>query len=60
LPSDGAFQLEPILAHLRTIGYQGATSIELMKPQIWHILPRHFGAIGMTALRELLGQASVK
>ena len=59
LPGDGDFQLEPILAHLRSIGYSAAISLELMNPQIWQIPPRQFGEIGMTALRKLLGQASM-
>jgi sugar phosphate isomerase/epimerase len=59
LPGDGDFQLAPILAHLRAIGYSDAVSIELMNPQIWQIPPRQFGEIGMTALRKLLGQASM-
>jgi hypothetical protein len=31
-----------------------------MNPQIWLVPPRQFGEIGMTALRKLLGQASMK
>jgi 4-hydroxyphenylpyruvate dioxygenase len=59
LPGDGDFQLQPLLDHFKTIGYQGCVSIELMNPQIWQIPPRQFGEIGMTALRKLLGQASM-
>ena len=59
LPGDGDFQLQPILEHLRGIGYEGTVSIEMMNPQIWQIPPRQFGEIGMTALRKLLGQASM-
>jgi sugar phosphate isomerase/epimerase len=59
LPGDGDFQLEPILAHLRAIGYQGYVSVELMNPQIWQIPARQFGEVGITALRRLLGQASM-
>ena len=59
LPGDGDFQLDPIIAHLRQIGYAGYVSIELMNPQIWRIPPRQFGEIGMTALRKVLGQASM-
>ena len=60
LPGDGDFQLEPIVDHLRQIGYQGYVSLELMNPQIWQIPARQFGEIGMTALRKLLGQASMQ
>ncbi len=59
LPGDGDFQLEPIVDHLRQIGYTGFVSIELMNPQIWRIAPRQFGEIAITALRKLLGQASM-
>lgn len=57
LPGDGDFQLEPIIEHLRAIGYAGCVSIELMNPQIWQIPALQFGEIGTTALRKLLGQA---
>lgn len=59
LPGDGDFQLEPIVAHLRAIHYAGLVSVELMNPQIWQIPPRQFGEIGMTALRKVLGLASM-
>lgn len=59
LPGDGDFQLQPILDRLRTIGYDGYVSLELMNPQIWQVPARQFGEIGMTALRRLLGQASM-
>jgi 4-hydroxyphenylpyruvate dioxygenase len=60
LPGDGDIQLEPIVAHLRSIGYQGCVSIELMNPQIWRIPPLQFGEVGMTALRKVLGLASME
>jgi 4-hydroxyphenylpyruvate dioxygenase len=59
LPGDGDFQLEPIVEQLRSIGYGGYVSIELMNPQIWLVPARQFGEIGITALRKLLGQASM-
>jgi 4-hydroxyphenylpyruvate dioxygenase len=60
LPGDGDFHLQPILDTLRTIGYDGYISIELMNPQIWQVPARQFGEVGMTALRRLLGQASME
>ncbi len=57
LPGDGDFQLQPLLNHLQSIGYQGGVSIELMNPQIWEIPPRQVAEISLTALRKLLGQA---
>jgi 4-hydroxyphenylpyruvate dioxygenase len=59
LPGDGDFQLEPIVARLRQIGYDGYVSVELMNPQIWRVPPRQFGEVAMTALRKVLGQASM-
>ncbi len=59
LPGDGDFQLTPIIDHLRAIGYAGAVSVELMNPSLWQVPPRQFGEIALTALRKLLGQASM-
>jgi 2-keto-myo-inositol isomerase len=59
LPGDGDFLLEPIVDRLRAIGYAGAVSVELMNPNIWQIPPRSFGEIAMTALRKVLGLASM-
>jgi 4-hydroxyphenylpyruvate dioxygenase len=59
LPGDGDFHLEPIVEHLRSIGYGGYVSVELMNPQVWRIGPLQFGEVAMTALRKLLGQASM-
>jgi 4-hydroxyphenylpyruvate dioxygenase len=59
LPGDGDLPLTPILAHLRQIDYQGCVCVELMNPQIWKVPPRQFGEVAMTALRKLLGQASM-
>jgi len=59
LPGDGDLPIEPLIARLREIGYAGTVSIELMNPQIWEIPPRQFGEIAMTALRKVLGQASM-
>jgi len=59
LPGDGDFQLEPIIATLRQIGYGGCVSVELMNPHIWQIPPRSFGEVAITALRKVLGQAAM-
>jgi 2-keto-myo-inositol isomerase len=60
LPGDGDFIIEPLIEHLRAIGYEDFVSVELMNPQIWQIPPRQFGEIAMTALRKVLGQASME
>ncbi|HWB00614.1 MAG TPA: sugar phosphate isomerase/epimerase [Pirellulales bacterium] len=59
LPGDGDIFLGPIVDRLRSIDYRGAVSIELMNPQLWAISPRQFGEIAMTALRNVLGLASM-
>jgi 2-keto-myo-inositol isomerase len=59
LPGDGDFLLEPIVEHLRQIGYAGPVAVELMNPNIWQIPARQFGEIAMTALRRVLGLASM-
>ena len=59
LPGDGDIPLAPILDALRAIDYQGYVSLELMNPQIWRVSARQLGEVGMTALRKLLGQASM-
>jgi len=59
LPGDGDIVFEPIIDRLREIDYRGCVSIELMNPQIWQVPPRQFGEIGMTALRKVLGLASM-
>ncbi|MBX7168476.1 MAG: sugar phosphate isomerase/epimerase [Pirellulales bacterium] len=59
LPGEGDFVLEPILNLFRELGYEGYVSIELMNPQIWQVPPRQFGEVAITALRKLLGQASM-
>jgi 4-hydroxyphenylpyruvate dioxygenase len=60
LPGDGEFYLEPIIQRLREINYAGCVSVELMNPAIWQIPPRQFGEVAITALRKVLGVASMK
>ena len=59
LPGDGDIDCGPLIARLREIDYQGCVSIELMNPQIWQVPPRQFGEVAMTALRKVLGLASM-
>lgn len=60
LPGDGDFQLAPIIDALRALGYERYVSLELMNPQIWRVPARQFSEVGMTALRKVLGQASME
>jgi 4-hydroxyphenylpyruvate dioxygenase len=59
LPGDGDFRLEPILEHFRTLGYAGWVSVELLNPTLWRSRPAQVAEIAFTALRKILGQASV-
>lgn len=59
LPGEGDIPLSPIVDRLRDIDYDGYVSIELMNPQIWQVPALQFGEIGMTAIRRVLGQASM-
>jgi sugar phosphate isomerase/epimerase len=59
MPGDGDIPLAPIVAHLRSIEYKQYVSLELLNPQLWQIPALQMGEIGMTALRRLLGQASM-
>ena len=59
LPGDGDIPLTSIVNHLISIDYGGWVSVELMNPTIWQIPPGQFGEIGMTALRKVLGHASM-
>ena len=57
LPGEGEIAIEPIIARLRDIDYQGPVTTELLNPQIWQVPPRQFGEIAMTSLRLRLGIA---
>ena len=59
LPGDGDFLLAPIVEHLRRDRLRGPVAVELMNPHIWQIPARQFGEIAMTALRKVLGLASM-
>ena len=59
LPGEGSSPPQPLLARLARIGYERAVSVELMNPALWHVPPRQFGEVAMTALRRLLGQADM-
>ncbi|MFN0054992.1 MAG: sugar phosphate isomerase/epimerase family protein [Planctomycetales bacterium] len=57
LPGDGDFRMDPIVQHLRQIGYAGYVSLELLNPLLWQMSPQQVGEIGLTALRRVLGLA---
>jgi sugar phosphate isomerase/epimerase len=58
LPGDGDFRLGPILERLRSLGYDGWVSVELMNPTLWKAKPAQVAEIGLTALRKVLGLAT--
>jgi sugar phosphate isomerase/epimerase len=53
-PGEGDFQLRPILQHLKTIGYDGWISLELMNPTLWQVKASQVVELGMAALQRLL------
>jgi 2-keto-myo-inositol isomerase len=57
LPGEGTFRLEPIVARLRQIGYEGWVSLELMNPTIWQVKNSQVAELGLSALQRLLGTA---
>lgn len=59
LPGDGDFRLDVLVAELRAMGYAGTVGVEVMNPQLWQTPPRQLAEIAVTALRRLLGQASM-
>lgn len=59
LPGDGDIALATLVDRLKAINYDGVVSVELLNPQLWHVPPRQFGEIALTALRKVLGLASM-
>lgn len=54
LPGEGDFQLQPILAQLRRLKYEGWVSAELMNPMLWRADPGQLTGAALTALRRCL------
>jgi 2-keto-myo-inositol isomerase len=59
LPGEGSSPADDLIRRLAEIGYTGGVAVELQNPRLWRVPPRQFGEIAMTALRKLLGQASM-
>jgi 2-keto-myo-inositol isomerase len=55
LPGEGDFRLEPMLARLREIGYEGWVSLELFNPTLWEVGASQVVELGMGAMNRLLG-----
>jgi 2-keto-myo-inositol isomerase len=54
LPGEGDFQIDPILEHLASIGYEGYISLEVLNPQLWAIPADRVADAGRHALDRLL------
>ena len=54
LPGDGDIRLKPIVDQLRSIGYAGWVSLELLNPTLWQTKPTQVIELGMMALKRLL------
>jgi 2-keto-myo-inositol isomerase len=55
-PGEGDFRLDPIVKHLRRIGYDGYVSLELMNPMLWKAKPSQVAELGFGSVRRLLGE----
>ena len=58
LPGDGDFQLARLVDAVRALGYAGWISLELMNPTVWQLPAVQVAAVGLTAMRRLLGQTT--
>jgi 2-keto-myo-inositol isomerase len=56
MPGEGDFRLTPILDHLRTIGYDGWVSLELLNPTLWQVKATQVVELGMKALERLINK----
>ena len=54
MPGEGDFRLEPIVRQLRTVGYEGWVSLELLNPTLWQLKPAQVAEMGLAALQRLL------
>jgi 2-keto-myo-inositol isomerase len=54
LPGEGDFQLGPIVAQLRRLGYDGWVSLEVMNPTLWQVPAAQVADLGFTALQRVL------
>jgi len=54
LPGEGDFQIEPLIDHLGSIGYEGGVSLEVLNPQIWQVSADRVSDLGYQAVRRVL------
>jgi sugar phosphate isomerase/epimerase len=55
MPGEGDFHLGPIIGQLRSLGYGGWISLELLNPAFWQARPSQVAELGMAALQRTLG-----
>ncbi|MHC5538462.1 sugar phosphate isomerase/epimerase family protein, partial [Singulisphaera rosea] len=55
-PGEGDFQIDPILDHLGSIGYEGYVSLEVLNPQLWRVSADRVADLGLHATRRTLGR----
>jgi 4-hydroxyphenylpyruvate dioxygenase len=54
MPGDGDFRIESIIQCLKSIGYQGYISLELMNPTLWQVKPTQLAELGLMALNRFM------
>jgi 2-keto-myo-inositol isomerase len=53
-PGEGDFDLKPILARLKAIGYAKAVAVEVLNPLLWSLKPSQVVELSMTSLTRTL------
>ena len=51
-PARAISDLQPIVAQLRTIGYDGWVSLELLNPTLWQVKTAQVAELGLAALQR--------
>jgi 2-keto-myo-inositol isomerase len=54
LPGEGDFQIDPILDHLASFGFEGYVSLEVLNPQLWAIPADRVADAGRHSLERFL------
>ncbi len=55
MPGEGVIPLKPLVDRLQAIGYQGAYSLELFRPEYWAQDPAAVAKRGLESMRRLFG-----
>jgi 2-keto-myo-inositol isomerase len=54
MPGEGDFRIRPITDHLKSMGYEGYVSLELMNPMLWQAKPSQIAELGLSALSRFV------